>query len=274
MSVTDLGVLARESVARRMNREAFLLLGGAAAVLLQVAHPLVGAGVAEHSDYRRDFFGRLSRTVNTPLAVVFGTSAQARAGLRRIGRRHVPVRGVARDGRTYDARDPQLVVWVQATLVLTSLRLYELVLGRIGDADRESYWQEARFFASELGATPASLPRTYADLIRYERHMLATEVIPDANAVAVARKVIRPLSWLPAVVYWPADAITAGLLPPSLRLAFGLPWRTPERLAFRFVIAGLRLFVPLIPDLLRVVPQARHYEARISRSHASTRERT
>ena len=261
--MTDIGILTRDSVARRTNREGFLLLGGAAAVLLQVAHPLVAAGVGAHSNYRHDFLGRLSRTVNTPLAVVFGTSAQARAGLRRIGRRHIPVRGTAADGRSYDARDPHLVVWVQVTLVLTSLRLYELVMGRLSDADRESYWQEARYFATELGATEPSLPRGYNDVLAYERHMLVSEVIPDAYSVTVARDILRPIRWLPETAYWPFDAITAGLLPPSLRFAFRLPWRTRERMWFRFVICALRLGLPIVPPFLRVVPQARRYEARI-----------
>jgi uncharacterized protein (DUF2236 family) len=77
--MTDLGLLSRDSVARRTNREAFLLLGGTAALLLQIGHPLVGAGVAAHSDYQRDPFGRLLRTLNTTLGIVFGTTAQARA---------------------------------------------------------------------------------------------------------------------------------------------------------------------------------------------------
>ena len=261
--MTDLGVLTRDSVARRMNREAFLLLGGTATLLLQVAHPLVAAGVNQHSDFRRDPFGRLLRTLNTTLAIVFGTTAEARAGLRRIDRRHVPVRGTTTAGSSYDARDPALLVWVQVTLVLTSLRLYELVRGRLSQAERESYWSEARVFAGELGATREALPANYADLIRYEREMLANVVIPDANAVAVARALIRPLTWIPEPLFWPVDAFTAGLLPPSLRRAFGLPWRTRERLVFRFVICALRLFLPVVPERIRVVPQARRYDARV-----------
>jgi uncharacterized protein (DUF2236 family) len=246
-----------------MNREAFLLLGGTAALLLQIAHPLVGAGVAEHSDYQRDPVGRLLRTLNTTLAIVFGTTTQARAGLRRIDRRHVPVRGATAGGRPYDAHDPALVVWVQVTLVLTSLRLFELVRGRLSDSERETYWAEARFFAGELGATSSALPSTYDALIRYERHMLVSEVIPDATAVAVARSVLRPFPALTAPLLWPTHAFTAGLLPPSLRLAFGLPWRRRERLWFRFVICALRLGLPLAPRFVRVVPQARRYEARV-----------
>ncbi len=173
------------------------------------------------------------------------------------------MRGATTIGRAYDARDPKLVVWVQTTLVLTSLRLYELVMGRLSDAERESYWAEARFFASQLGATPDSLPRTYADLLRYERAMLGNAVVPDANAVAVARDILRPIRWLPAPIYWMSDAFTTGLLPSALRLAFGLPWGTRERLWFRFVIVALRGFVPLLPERIRIVPQARTYESRM-----------
>ncbi|HYK98251.1 MAG TPA: oxygenase MpaB family protein [Candidatus Acidoferrales bacterium] len=262
--MSDVGLLSRDAVARRVNREAFLLLGGTAALLLQVAHPLVAAGVAEHSDFRRDPIGRLLRTLNTTLAMVFGTTAQASAALGRVDRRHGAVRGTAAGGRRYDARDPRLVVWVQTTLVLTSLRLYELVMGRLSDADREAYWREASFFAMQLGATEETMPRAYADLLRYERDMLATEVIPDANAIAVARDVLRPMPWLPGVVLWASHAFTTGLLPPSLRLAFGLPWRTRERLFYRGVIVSLRFIVPLLPERIRVVPQARRYEARVS----------
>jgi uncharacterized protein (DUF2236 family) len=268
--VSDAGILARDSVARRLNRETFVLFGGTATLLLQVAHPLVAGGVAQHSDFRRDPFGRLMRTLNTTLAIVFGTGSQARAGLRRIDRRHVPVRGSTVSGHPYDARDPKLLVWVQVTLVLTSLRLYELVMGRISDAEREEYWAEARFFAGELGATVQSLPPTYDALIRYEQYMLANEVVPDATSVALSRDVLAPIRWIPAPLYWFSSAFTAGLLPPSIRLALGLPWRARERLWFRFVICALRRFVPATPGPLRVVPHARRYERRVRSSSAAT----
>ncbi|HEU5288076.1 MAG TPA: oxygenase MpaB family protein [Candidatus Limnocylindria bacterium] len=260
--MTDTGILARGSVARRLNRESFLLLGGTAALLLQVAHPLVAAGVAQHSGFRREPFGRLLRTLDTTLAVVFGTTAEARAALRRIDRRHVAVHGTAADGRPYAAQDPDLLVWVQVTLVMTSLRLYELVMGPLADAERESYWQEARFFASELGATAGSLPATFADAARYEQDMLSRTVIPDATAREVARDVLHPFRWLPAWASWPLDAVTAGLLPEAPRTAFGLRWRRRERLFFRGVIVALRGSVPLLPERLRFVPQARRYAAR------------
>jgi uncharacterized protein (DUF2236 family) len=220
--------------------------------------------VEQHSDFRRDPFGRLLRTLDTTLAVVFGTTAQARAALWRIDRRHVAVRGATGTGQAYAARDPALVAWVQVTLVMTSLRLYELVMGRLTDADREAYWREARFFASQLGATTNALPRTFEEVVGYERRMLEHEVIPDATSIAVARDVLRPFPWLPARVTWPLDAFTSGLLPAPLRSAFGLDWRVRERLCFRFAIAALRLLVPRLPARVRLVPQARAYLARVA----------
>src|SRR5438046_2771979 len=180
-------VLPEPSVARRLNRELFLLLGGTAALLMQVAHPLVAAGVEQHSDFQRDPIGRLRRTLNTTLAVVFAEPDEARAALRRIDRRHGPVRGSTTDGRAYDARDPALLLWVQATLVLTSLRLYEAVVGRLAHEDREAYWQETRPIAQALGIPPALQPVTLADIERYERLMLATLVRPAATSLRARR---------------------------------------------------------------------------------------
>src|SRR5207245_6723549 len=118
--------------------------GGTSALLRQVAHPLVAAGVHQYSDFRLDPFGRLHRTLNTTLATVFGDTLTARHALRRIDDRHGTIAGMAADGRAYRARDPRLLLWVQATLVLTSLRFYELVVGPLGAIDRERYWDEAK----------------------------------------------------------------------------------------------------------------------------------
>jgi len=258
--VRDTGILASDSVARRVNRESFLLLGGTAALLMQVAHPLVAAGVDQHSDFRRSPVRRLVRTVDTTLAIVYGERATAESALKRIGRSHAPVRGNASDGRAYRARDPQLMLWVQTTLVLTSVRWYEAVMGRLSRAERDAYWAEGRFFAGELGVPEHLFPATYADLERYEAEMLRTAVIPDATAAVVAGDVIRPYGWVPEILYWPTDALSAALLPPALREAFGLRFGVPQRLFFHAVIVAVRALRVLLPERLTVVPQARRFE--------------
>jgi uncharacterized protein (DUF2236 family) len=261
--VADIGILSRDSVARRLNRELFLALGSSAAVLMQIAHPLVAAGVDQHSDFRRDPFGRFHRTANTSLDAVFGTAARARRALRRIDARHVSVQGEAEDGRRYRARDPHLLLWVQTTLVLTSLRWYELVAGRLPPQVRQSYWDDGKVFARELGVPDDLMPPTIGDLERYERDMLDTAVIPDVTSRIVARQVVHPFAALPDAVYWPTDVIATGLLPPSLREAFELRWGARERLFFRFVVHGLRVWRAIAPRRLAIVPHARLYERRV-----------
>ena len=259
-------LLPPNSVARRVDREVFVLLGGTASLLMQVAHPLVAAGVERHSDFRPDPFGRLRRTLNTTLAVVFADPGQARAALRRIDRRHGAVRGTTDGGQAYDARDPALLLWVQATLVLTSLRLYEAVLGRLSPTDREAYWQEARPVAALLGVPTHLQPGRLADLVRYERVMLATAAKPDPTSVRVARQVLHPFERLPIPMYWPSDALAAALVPAGLRAPFGLRYRLRERVFFALVIATVRIIRAVLPAWLTTVPQARRFEARRART--------
>ena len=258
-------LLPESSVARRVDRELFLLLGGTAALLMQVCHPLVAAGVEQHSDFARDPVGRLRRTLNTTLAVVFAEPSDARAALRRIARRHGPVRGTAADGRSYDARDPDLLLWVQTTLVLTSLRLYEAVAGRLSAQDRDAYWEETKPVATLLGIPPGRQPETIADLEGYERAMLRSHVRPDATSVRVARQVLRPFAWIPEPCYWPSDALAAALVPAPLRSPMGLRYRGRERVFFALTVASARILRAVLPMRLTVVPQARRFEARHAR---------
>lgn len=238
----------------------FLLLGGTTALLMQVAHPLVAAGVHQHSDFRRDPFGRLLRTLDTTLAVVFGDEHASLGAIARMNRIHAEIRGTSAGGRAYAARDPRLLLWVQTTLVLTSLRLYDEVMGPLAPDEREAYWEEAKPTAALLGIPAAMLPRTVADLERYERAMVASDVVPDATARSVGRDVIRPFRWLPELAYWPSDALAAALLPPPLRAPFGFRYGTAERLLFRGVVVAVRALRRVLPDVLTVVPQARRFE--------------
>ena len=259
-------VLPDHSVARRVDRELFLLLGGTAAILMQVSHPLVAAGVERHSDFTRDPIGRLRRTLDTTLAVVFAEPSQARAALRRIDRRHGAVRGSAADGRSYDARDPELLLWVQTTLVLTSLRLYEAVAGPLSARDRAAYWDETKPVAELLGIPRERQPATLAELERYERSMLVSSVRPDATSVRVARHVLRPFGWVPEPVHWPSDALAAALVPAPLRAPLGLRYRTRERVFYVLVIAVARVMRAVLPDAITVVPHARRWESRRKRT--------
>jgi uncharacterized protein (DUF2236 family) len=268
MSLRDdrtVDLLPEDSVARRVDRELFVLLGGTAALLMQVAHPLVAAAVEQHSDFARDPIGRLRRTLDTTLAVVFAEPPAGHDALERIDRRHGPVTGTAADGREYRARDPQLLLWVQTTLVLTSLRLFESVRGRLPPPEREAYWSEARPIAERLGIPAVIMPPTLDALERYERAMLSGDVRPDATSVRVGRRVLRPFPKIPGALYWPSDAIAAALLPAALRAPFGLRFGIAERVLYAVVVGAVRIARIVLPERFTVVPQARRWERRRAR---------
>src|SRR5687767_10535614 len=150
-----------DSMMWKINRESVLLIGGRASLLMQIAHPLVAAGVADHSDFQKDGIARLRRTLDSMLSIAFGTEADARAVLRRIAARHAEVKGVGPDGRPYSAKDPTLMLWVWATLVDSSVRVYEAFVGTLSDEEKARYYGECqvtgRLFGVRANTIPASL---------------------------------------------------------------------------------------------------------------------
>src|SRR3982074_439411 len=133
MSAMRPGLFAEDAVIRRVNRENVLpLLGGGRALLMQIAHPKVAAGVDEHSDFRRHPIRRLRRTLLMTMAIVFGDRETAMAAARTVNQVHARVRG---DG--YHALDPDLLLWVHATLVDTALVTYETFVKRLTSTERE-----------------------------------------------------------------------------------------------------------------------------------------
>src|SRR4051794_40676166 len=134
--MSETGLFGPDSLTWRINREGALLLGGGRALLLQVAHPLVAAGVAQHSNYREEPFRRLYRTLDTVTTIVFGSMPEAEEAAARLHRVHARVKGEAEDGTRYAATDPDLVMWVHATLVDTSLVVYENYIGPLSLDER------------------------------------------------------------------------------------------------------------------------------------------
>ena len=267
----DAGLFGPGSMTWRVNREGLLLLGGGRALILQVAHPLVAAGVAEHSGYREDPWGRLYRTLDVTTRMVFGdtaTAEQAAAGLRRV---HSRVRGVTREpggrfpaGTPYEASDPELLVWVHATLVDTSLLVYERYVGHLTIAERRRYYQEQRLLGEQLGMPCPLQPSTYADFNGYVADMLESDAIAVTDALRdVADAVLRPE--LPLVARPLVEALnlaTIGMLPGRLRRELGLGWGPQRERLLAASRALLRSTVPLLPGALRELPPARGAERR------------
>jgi uncharacterized protein (DUF2236 family) len=287
-SAPDPGLYGPDSEAWRLNRESMILLGaGPRALLLQIAHPLVAEGVDQHSDFRADPWARLRATLRSYLRIVYGTTAAARAEIRRLDELHRNVAGPVRDaaarqdhGPRYSARDPELALWVHATLIDSTIVAHDAWIEPLSGARRAGFYEETRAVGRAFGIRDEILP---ADFAAFERY-LATRLAPDGpirvspTARELARSILRPplgpmapalaplLDCLPADAYawtlWPA----VGLLPTSIREGYGLAWGPLQRFVARWLVSTWRAQRPLIPTALRWMPQARAADARMERA--------
>ena len=187
------GLFGPDSVAWRVDREVIVLAGGSCALLMQAAHPVVAAGVDQHSTYATDPFGRLRRTLTSSFDVVFGTRSRADAAIRRVNAIHAAVRGQLPDGAAYSAADPEALLWVHATLVDTALRIYARFVGPLSSDEERRYLLEAAEVAERLGVLPADLPSEVPELRAWMAGMVETgrvRVTPAARRIA--RTVLYP----------------------------------------------------------------------------------
>lgn len=244
------GLYPDDSITRRINRENVLVLGGGRALLMQLAHPSVAAGVDEHSDFRTHPVRRLRRTVRMTMAIVFGDRETALAAARAVNRTHGRVRGEG-----YHALDPDLLLWVHATLVDSALVAYDTFVRRLGRPEREDFYQESKLIGELLGIPRGHPPGSYADFESYMERMLDGPVRVGEQARSLGRLVLRPpLRLVPGPVMVPFEVITAGLLPAGLREQYGLAWGAAQRRAYRLAVAALPKVVALTPSVLRVWP--------------------
>jgi len=229
----------------KVNREAAVLLGGGRALLLQLAHPAVAAGVDEHSDFRRRPLRRLLRTLDLTYRIAFGTRADALEAARAVNTAHRGVRGTG-----YSALDPDLLLWVHSTLVDSALVSYEAFVGPLEMAEREAYYEESKLVGCLLGIPASSFPKGLADFERYFAWMIGDgPAQPGPRARELAGHVLRP--------GFPIRALTAGLLPEVVRSRYGLAWGPLERALFTAARGLVSRAIPLSPPLLRQVPAAR-----------------
>ena len=250
------GLFPDDSTIRRVNRENVLLLGGGRALLMQLAHPKVAAGVDEHSDFRRAPIRRLRRTIGIIMAVVFGDRQTALAAARSINQAHGRVRGAG-----YHAQDPDLLLWVHATLVDTSLVTYEAFVHRLSPGEAETFYQEMKTLGEVLGIPSQKFPDSLADFNAYMDASMGDQgpVRVEPLARELARHVLRPrLRLVPGGAMIPFEIVTTGLLPASLREQYGLAWGRRQEQFYRLVVKALPRLVAVTPPILRVWPLPGH----------------
>jgi uncharacterized protein (DUF2236 family) len=268
------------SVTWKINREMIVVAGWGRAVLLQLAHPSIAAGVHDHSSFRgslRSTYRRLRSTVRAMLSLTFGDSEQvitAAAGIMSI---HDRVRGRVGGGASaaeYSAHDPDLQRWVHATLLESSLLTYEMLVGPLTPRERDRYCAEAAIMEPLLGMPAGSLPRDASGLDTYMREMLAGgRIVVTDTSRAVARALLYPphryAAWPP---FRAMELLAIGSLPPSLRTGYGFEWRARDARALTRWTALLRTSLRLVPPVVRQWRAAR--APAVLTIHEATRQET
>jgi uncharacterized protein (DUF2236 family) len=268
----DPGRFGPASVVWRVHRERALLLSAPAVVLMQLAHPLVAAAIAEHTNRDRSVVERAGATIGLNLAVIFGDRDQAERAALHVRDLHTAIRGQLHAavgtfpaGSSYRADDPGLLRWGHATIAWTAIEAYERFVGALGSADRDRYVAEMRPFGQAFGADEASLPSTWDELRAYVSDVLDTALAIGEEGRREAREVLWPRGTFGERASGPVQRVlTAGLLPDTVRPGFALPWSTGRRAAFSSVAAITRAAVRTMPRSQRWWPHYRTAHDRVA----------
>lgn len=271
------GYFGPGSMTWRLGGEAAMLLGGGRAVLMQLAHPLVAAGVGQHSSWSRDPWGRTFATVELTQRIAFGTRSQARAAARTINHLHAHVVGTLPEqagalpaGSAYHARDPDLLLWVMATLIDTALLIYPALVGPLAANEQEQYYQEALRSVALLGLPGGVAPASLKSFRTYMREMLESDrlaITPTARDVAsVVMHMPAPFVLRPVLMG--AEQITIGLLPEHVRQLYGFSWDWRRQALLDAWLSATRQVYPRLPTRVRQLPAARAAWRRVGAERA------
>ncbi|MEU9838096.1 oxygenase MpaB family protein [Actinomadura sp. NPDC048032] len=247
------GLFRDDDLIRVITREGVLIAAGGAASLLQTAHPKVAQGVYDHSYTADDPLRRLRNTMGWLYAVQFGTKEEAETFSALVTKGHAAV-----TGPDYEANDPELQVWVAATLFAVAVQFYQLVFRRtFTDAELEEFYRQTKVYATILGCPEERMPETYPRFREYYAGMLRGLEITDASR-AIAEQVLNPR--LPGgPLHAPGLAairlLTAGLMPAPIREQYGWTWNAARERRFRLLVGVIALVYPRLPLRVRTLPR-------------------
>lgn len=243
--------LAENAEMRRVTREGALLAGGARAILLQIAHPAVGQGVAEHSDFAYRPLDRLRATLTYVYCVTFGTPEEIAAVAGHVTAAHRKVAGAG-----YRASDPELQLWVAATLYDTAILLYEELFGPLDAGVADKVYGQYAVLGTALQVPAELWPADRAAFRSYWEHAVDTLQVSD-EARRVAQDLLSaeqaPLLLKAAM---PLNRfLTAAWLPPRIRSEFGLRWDPGAQRRYEVLLKVGAPLYRLLPVPLREVPK-------------------
>ena len=254
--MSDPGYFGPDSVSWAVHREVTVLFGGARAVLMQAAHPLVIAGARETGFYERNPWKRLQRTLILTYTITFGTRTEADVAAERINEVHRRIKGVDPvTGPPYDALDPELLLYVHACLVDSALLFERLTVGRLDDAGRQRFHDEQKLVAEMVLVPRDDIPETVADLRGYLRDVESSGVLRVTDSAekvaALFHDPPREAEWRP--VLRGVSRLAFGTLPEPLRRGYGIELNGPKRAAMTATFASIRVLRPLLPAKYRYI---------------------
>jgi uncharacterized protein (DUF2236 family) len=252
----DPGYFGPDSVSWQVHREVTVLFGGARAVLMQAAHPLVIAGARETGFYERNPWKRLQRTLMLTYTITFGTRAEANAAADTINEVHARIHGVDPvTGKPYDALDPELLLYVHACLVDSALLFERLTVGRLDDEGRQRFHEEQMLAADMVRVPRSIIPTTVAGLGSY---LSEVEDRGDLLVTEAARNVADLFFDPPAEAEWRlvlrgVSRLAFGTLPPGLREQYGVDLGPVKEATMHATFAATRMIRPLLPPKVRFI---------------------
>jgi uncharacterized protein (DUF2236 family) len=263
----DPGYFGPKSMMWKVNREITVLFGGARALLMHAAHPLIAAGARQTSFYQRDPWKRLIRTLSLQNSVTFGTKKEADESAHRINKLHEVIKGEDEvTGDIYDALDHEQLLWVHACLQVSSIYFYEKTVKKLSNEEKNQYHKENMLSADLVLVDIKKMPQTHEDLKNWvieksksKNYLIYTDVAKDVQEIISGGPVpthIKPI--------WPFISFTAfNTLPAEFKELYGIKTTKFKSALLNFNLALLKYTRPLLPPFFRLIAPARWAKQRI-----------
>ncbi len=265
----DPGYFGPQSMMWKVNKEITVLFGGARALLMHAAHPLIAAGARQTSFYQRDPWKRLIRTLSLQNSVTFGNKQEADESAHRINKLHEVINGEDDvTGGYYDALDHEQLLWVHACLQISSIYFYEMTVKKLSEEEKNQYHLENMKAAELVLVDKNKMPKTHDGLIKWvteksreDGYLVSTDVAEDVKNIiggGPVPKHIKPI--------WPFIAFTAfNTLPKEFKEIYGISDSKLKNLILGINLSLLKYTRPFLPPFFRLIAPARWAQQRITR---------
>ena len=266
----DPGYFGPKSMMWEVNKEITVLFGGARALLMHAAHPLIAAGARQTSFYQRDPWKRLIRTLSLQNSVTFGTKKEADESAIRINKLHEVIKGKDEvTGGIYDALDQEQLLWVHACLQVSSIYFYEKTVRKLTEVEKNQYHKENMVAAELVLIDRKLMPQTHMELkewivkkSREKDYLLKTDVAKDVEEIIKGGPV--PLHIKPI---WPFIAFTAfQTLPEEFKTLYEVKQSKLKNMVLVFNLKMLKIIRPFLPPFFKLIAPARWAKQRLTKN--------